>query len=356
MQIDRDTKQTCTAGFDSAGSLRKHEDRVHGAIRFWCDECEKTLENGVPKKMGFTTKAQLSSHIRSAHADCMFCTQKCSSQAELQKHIETRHSGKSVEERKTAHCTFPGCDKSFTKQSNLNVHIRTIHKGERFTCGKVDLRSSIGLAFWDHKGCGNDFASKVNLEDHVRTQHMGLPSLLVAKRKKNQNPAPPKPRKRGKKNQDVVDQLTGAGYGDDEVRNIPCLIRDCEWMFSREYDLVQHLETKHTMSAEEIEAAAENALAGNPQFEPNHAFPNDDRAGMDALYDQAELEWDLQRHAEDGGQFWIGAEEVPNVEPSDQWLQDESEMRRLIGQDVATPLDPTLPQFSEQVDPQLQNL
>ena len=44
---------------------------------------------------------------------------------------------------------------------------------------------------------------------------------------------------------DAISALTGSGYAQDPVRNIPCDIAGCEWMFSREYDLTQHKRVKH---------------------------------------------------------------------------------------------------------------
>lgn len=74
--VDPITNEKCNAGYDSAGALRKHEDRVHGALRFWCDEC--AANGGQPT--GFVTKMQLNKHMRTEHADCLFCDMKCTSE------------------------------------------------------------------------------------------------------------------------------------------------------------------------------------------------------------------------------------------------------------------------------------
>lgn len=64
--IDPATHLQCTAGYDSAGALRKHEDRLHGALRFWCDVC---TSEGALQPAGFPTNTQLAKHIRNEHAN-----------------------------------------------------------------------------------------------------------------------------------------------------------------------------------------------------------------------------------------------------------------------------------------------
>jgi len=195
--FDSDTQTVCNAGFDTAGALRKHEDRVHGALRFWCDECstsEANTSEGVPRQVGFRTMNELSKHIRTEHSNCIFCDTKCRSQVELQRHIETQHAGSvaierivNIAELKIIPCTFPGCDKTFTKNYNLSVHVRTVHNGERFICSASSTTSysfkGPEVASWTGiNACGRDFVSKINLEDHIRTQHLGLPSVVNAKK------------------------------------------------------------------------------------------------------------------------------------------------------------------------------
>ncbi|OBT71690.1 hypothetical protein VF21_09660 [Pseudogymnoascus sp. 05NY08] len=241
--IDPTTNLQCTAGYDSAGALRKHEDRLHGALRFWCDVC--TTE-GAPQPAGFPTNTQLAKHIRNEHANCIFCDLRCSSERELQRHIETFHAATSSSPaRKQIPCTYPGCDKSFTKKYNLDVHVRTSHEGQRFICGQTDFSKSAKLRAWDGSdACGKDFVSKVNLEDHIRTQHLGLPSTVNARRVKK-NSIGAKPRKAKSVMDDAVNALTGTNYAQDPVRNIPCDAGGCDWMFSRDYDLIQHKRVKH---------------------------------------------------------------------------------------------------------------
>ncbi|KFY79463.1 hypothetical protein V499_01523 [Pseudogymnoascus sp. VKM F-103] len=44
---------------------------------------------------------------------------------------------------------------------------------------------------------------------------------------------------------DAVNALTGTNYAQDPVRNIPCDVGECDWKFSRDYDLIQHRRVKH---------------------------------------------------------------------------------------------------------------
>jgi general transcription factor IIIA len=60
------------------------------------------------------------------------------------------------------------------------------------------------------------------------------------------------------------------------------------------------------------------------------------REEIGALYDQADIDWELQRRALEGGAFWIGADEMQKSfrgEAVDEWTQEEMEMRRLVGDD-----------------------
>jgi len=262
----------CTAGYDSAGALRKHEDRIHGALRFWCDECSA---EGAAQPAGFSTKAQLTKHIRNEHANCLFCELKCSSERELQRHIETFHAASStMPKRKQIPCTYPSCEKFFTKNYNLDVHVRTAHEGQRFICGQTDLSKSSKLEVWDGvDACGKDFVSKVNLEDHVRTQHLGLPSTVNARRVKK-NGIGARPRKAKSVSDDAISALTGMGYGQDPVRNIACDVDGCDWMFSRDYDLLQHKRSKHGLAPP---PCYEDYTAEPPPQDPHPAmYPNDD--------------------------------------------------------------------------------
>lgn len=344
--IDPITQEHCNAGFDGAGGLRKHEDRVHGILRFFCPECVipgSLAPDGSAMNVGFTTEAQLQAHIKKEHANCPFCERRCASQRELEKHIETQHSGTTLAQRKNIPCTYLGCNKTFTKKSNLTVHIRTVHNGERYICGTFDVSKVPDLSSWNGgDACGKDFVSKANLEDHVRTAHLGLPSLINSKRKKSvsvsddedYNPDAP-PKKRGRKTKpSALDDLIGASYAEDERRTIPCTVPDCPYKFMREYDLQVHLRSKHSLPNPNLSTGevVQDSLGEFGSEEPQHvnSLQQDGNALHDMYDDQAyNIDWDLQGHALEDGPFWIGADNH-GVPVQDQWMQDEMEMRRLV--------------------------
>ncbi|KAF4121145.1 hypothetical protein GMORB2_2107 [Geosmithia morbida] len=159
----------CDAAFDTRASLRRHADRQHGEPRFWCAECASTAS----APLGFTTQALLQAHIKRDHQDCIFCDFKSTSQAELERHVELHHSGRSVQDRRSVRCPHPGCPKTFTRRSNCNNHVRTAHQGLRYVCGQVGLPPSLDGQHGTYHPCGQGFASKARLEDHVRHVHLG---------------------------------------------------------------------------------------------------------------------------------------------------------------------------------------
>lgn len=363
--IDPDTKFICNAGFDTAGALRKHEDRAHGALRFWCDECSSgdVGNDGTAPETGFRTHNELMKHIRTEHSNCIFCDMKCNSQKELQKHIEIQHSSGTasefnsrVSERKSIPCTYLGCGKTFTKKYNLQAHIRTVHNGERFTCSSSALptfKSPVLTSWTGENACGKDFVTKANLEDHIRTQHLKLPSVVNAKRIKGSKAA-----KKSKKfaeevadDLEAIERLTGVGYTQDETRKISCVMAGCPWRFTRQYDLEQHVKSKHNSSITDpdIDDAIENATAAALQAASGTInADSNDRSTLDSMYDQAAANWEWEmensassaaRRGNDG--FWIGAsdhreeeDDGPNAGADgngDEWAMEEEEMRRLIG-------------------------
>jgi general transcription factor IIIA len=254
------THDSCAEGFDSHGALRRHVEREHGALRFWCDECNTpapTNPSSDPPpppqpRVGFTTLLLLQSHMRRAHMTCMFCDLPCGSQADVERHIDTHHAPKPlppVQDRKTVSCPYPHCPKAFTRVSNLNTHIKAAHKGVRFVCGQVDTFSVSDIADWNwaEEGCGQAFISKVKLEDHVRFVHLG-------------RPRPPRLY--------TVPAATTAGAAVAEMegpanRNVPCAVGDCPAMFIRHADRERHVHKYHDRREPE---AGEGAGVIDPQL------------------------------------------------------------------------------------------
>lgn len=263
----------CGKGFDTAGALRRHVEREHGEIKFWCEECGAG-EDGT--RVGFRTLLQLQTHMRKEHVNCVFCDVRCGSQAELERHVDMYHSGTTVEDRKTVLCTWEGCGKKFTRVSNLNTHIRTAHQGLRFVCGQVDTSETEDIADWNwaEEGCGQSFVSRMKLEEHVRFVHLG--------------------RKRPPKLYTVESALPGEA---DEMsaavptRTIPCSVDGCLAKFARHYDLERHLlDAHHGLSGDQDDGAIDPRLqeatvgaAGEEPFWIGSAVtPADEQASFEA--------------------------------------------------------------------------
>ncbi|KAI0131625.1 hypothetical protein F4776DRAFT_655154 [Hypoxylon sp. NC0597] len=327
----------CGAGFDTAGALRRHQEKEHGEIRFWCDECSAQQDgdkSGQQKRVGFTTMSLLQAHMKQAHVNCMFCGLQCNGRSELEQHMESQHSNpKSLEERKTVVCTWPGCTKTFTKKSNLNVHIRSFHEGLRFVCGNVDLSGTEDLASWSQSdGCGESFVTKANLENHIRYVHLGY-------ERPEQTQSAPKPKQPPSSN--LLDELIGAG--EKSRRTLACTIPGCTVKFAHNGELQAHLQNEHIIEQALMEEVGQ---VSNPMLaQPPMAF-DDMMQGM--------ANWEEENGNE---QFWIGAEEpglgISGTQGLDQdWVHEEAEMRQLIDpyplEPLRGPIDPTLDDFQFQ--------
>ncbi|KAI1374987.1 hypothetical protein F4677DRAFT_424243 [Hypoxylon crocopeplum] len=316
----------CDAEFDNAGALKRHQEREHGEIRYWCDECSAQQggddDPSEQKRVGFTTMALLQAHMKQNHASCMFCGLPCETKADLDQHIDSEHTNiKSVEERKNVACTWPGCTKKFTKRSNLNVHIRSAHQGVRFVCGEVDLSGTAGLATWPQsEGCGESFVTKANLENHVRYVHLEY-------ERPEQPQAASKPREHSPSN--ILDALTGAG--DKSRRTLPCTIPHCKAKFAHNGELEAHLQSEHIIEQALLEQGAPAEDVMLPMMPFDEMMP-----GMP--------EWGGNN---ENDAFWAGATggignpEMPG--PDDEWHRDEAEMQRpLHPLELAGLIDPAL--------------
>jgi general transcription factor IIIA len=318
------TLQNCNAGFTGQTGLRKHEETVHGLFQYFCPQCvleDVFSPDGSPMYLGFTTNAQLEAHVKKDHVNCPFCDRKCSSRPELNKHIESQHSGTTLEERKIFPCTWAGCNKTFTKKYNLDVHFRSLHEGIRYICGAYSVSGTPELATWDGvDGCGKQLTSKANLVDHVRTAHLGLSSALNANRKKTE------PKIRNAK-PSALDELLGTAYENDERRTFKCVMPDCPKKFIREFDLNNHIRNKHPLLMSEVDHVDEDFDAGAGVNFGGVSAEEDE--ALQTLSDHAEVDWASQGLEFATGKFWIGADDGM-FEEHDQWATEEMEMRRLI--------------------------
>ncbi|KAI3339001.1 transcription factor IIIA [Ustulina deusta] len=328
-----ESASTCGQEFDTAGALRRHQERDHGENRFWCDECATQHDDtGNPRKVGFPTLSLLQAHMKNSHVNCMFCGETCNGRDDLERHLESDHANrttveelKSIEERKTVACPWPGCAKTFTRTSNLNAHIRSTHEGVRFVCGEFDLTKTEDLATWSNsQGCGQAFCLKFALENHVRYVH------LMHKRPQPNHSAVPLSSQQHQANPTMLEQLTGVG--EKSRRTLPCTFSGCYLKFTYSGELEAHVQKEHQIEQALLASVEEPSTTTS---EPSTAF-QDVAQGM--------TEWE----ADYGGEaFWVGADmQALNVDSTgvdEEWLRDEAEMRRLIGPDELNGLiDPSL--------------
>jgi general transcription factor IIIA len=360
----------CEAAFHTANALKRHVDREHGELKFWCDECgDKIGPNGKPDRKGFTTMEYLQAHIKNEHLNCMFCDTRCTGKWELEKHIEMQHSGNTAADRKSIACTWEGCQKRFTKKSNLAAHVRTAHEGQRFICGRVDLNGTKDLENWPSalEGCGQGFVTKANLEGHVRFVHLGFS----------------RPKWFNLEGESCTDDLLNniSGVTNEEKRNIQCTVEGCAFRFIRYHDLQVHLQLyNHEEQIEDLDnvdskvfdlvhADAEVSLAP-PPHSPRTTLMNDSLK-VEAMqtghqgYDDSIFNHDQQstpsaymypsleevfpgeeQHTNDI--FWIGASaEFESLKgqrfaDEEQWHQDQADMRALIDTTLSPSIDPLL--------------
>ncbi|KAL8972082.1 MAG: hypothetical protein Q9183_000737 [Haloplaca sp. 2 TL-2023] len=352
-ELQDDDGNECGQGFDTAGRLQSHQGRVHGGKRFWCSICvDKVAEQDTAlnetlatDEGGFATYAKLQEHIKFQHPpECSQCGIVCCSQRELKNHLEIAHGSLDVNDRKTHRCPESDCGRAFTKKWNLNAHIQSAHNSKKYICGEVPLEALNRVEGWDGaNACGRGLSTKGSLESHIRTAHIGQGRKRITKK--------------GKEMPDTTEQallkLTGAGYEEESGRNISCPLPDCDFRFSRGYDLQVHLTSKHGSSeevAKQLSTGVRNcssALGNAIPADMMHDVDPRDWHMMDTTgygsYDDGEIQGN--------GHFWLGGDNHEEGCGEDAWLRDEMEMRMLIdGEDTEmqgshgalTTLDPTL--------------
>ncbi|CAK7566450.1 MAG: hypothetical protein SEPTF4163_004396 [Sporothrix epigloea] len=384
------SSKMCDAVFDSQGALRRHIERDHTAPKYWCEECRNASGNAV----GFATRVLLEAHMRHEHVDCPFCEMRCMGPAELHRHIDMHHSGKSVADRKNIACPYDGCGKLFTRRANLNVHIRAAHKGLRFICGDADAASVTtsctgddtarvplqcatdpALAAWEARveGCGRGFVSKMKLEEHILYVHLGhgrpapaVAPLVVYNKDAAVATGSPSTLFAGgefppatSSTDEMIDALLGSN------RTLMCSVAGCDARFVRNHDLNVHLRRDHTapdvdgndhendiqfndsngnlfnpdefwigggdlLNHDGIASASVSAFAAEDDM--FRAYLDMDNGGQGPYGQTRDMEMSLALHGASGlpPQMINGHVMVNDSE----WQVDEAEMRQLIGSDV----------------------
>ncbi|KAF2403247.1 hypothetical protein EJ06DRAFT_490186 [Trichodelitschia bisporula] len=270
------TGSPCGSGFNTQGRLNEHIARNHSGPRYVCTICASHTSiqddgSGKPPHITFQfyRYSDLRAHNEAVHPlSCPHCRTACTSQREMNRHLELQHPEYAPTPTLVAQfpCPEEGCDRIFTKYGNLKIHISSVHlKVRGFVCGVTDLSTSKRLEGlqWDPEtdGCLKSYLGKAALEDHVRTEHLGL--VRWAKRgaqregdeDEDAEQRPVKKQRRGKApglTVSAASLLTGVGY-EQSGRHISCVIPQCEHRFFREYDLRLHLDTAHGKAKMEVE-------------------------------------------------------------------------------------------------------
>ncbi|KAH7038196.1 uncharacterized protein B0I36DRAFT_284281 [Microdochium trichocladiopsis] len=329
---DEETGVVCKAGFENSGALRRHQEREHGELRFWCDECSKGAagERGSPGRAGFPSLALLQAHIKTAHVACMFCGEMCNGRESLEEHIEVQHSTQSTGgERKRVSCSWPGCKKTFAKQANLNVHVRSVHEGQRFICGQVDLSGTPDICAWPQDdGCGESFTTKANLENHVRFVHL---KFQRPERERHSEAS------RSAANP-LLDALSGSGASFRHT--IACTVEGCTFKLATAGELEGHLQKEHSLFMptmhETLESTSDQLILDATAMSPAAAAAAAINA---AAHDATASLWDNEKVDLDDT-FWYGGDiagpDFATPTYDDEWMRDEAEMRQLIGDSVST--------------------
>jgi hypothetical protein len=311
-------EQDCTESFDSKPALKRHKERVHGELKYWCGECGRITEpDGTPRRVGFTTELLLHAHLKKEHQNCLFCEFKSASRWELDQHVDMHHSGKTVKDRKTHACTHDGCDKKFTKNSNLMAHVRTAHEGFRFICGEVVLSGPDYANWTNEQGCGARFSTKVRLEDHIRFLHLGheRPSKFS------------KPNGLANDAAAFIDELSGVA---NQTKNT-IFCPECGEGFARYHDLQVHLSHGHIDTPDVSNVPASFLNHSDGDITPEMSFRDFQSSWLGTTTEQDET----------------FAAQMDYGPPKDDWLEDEANIL-LLARDS--------PHLEMNIDPSLAGL
>ena len=276
--VDAETGTGCTSGYQTEGALQRHMGKAHSggqAEEHFCMLCmspgsdTETIqtESGetitVPTQpLAFATNEELVAHTEEHHPPiCSQCGQRFKNTSTLKTHFDTVHADPAKQPRFP--CPKPDCDSVFNRKHNLTVHIQTVHdKQFKYFCTSDALQHSKheDLKAWNgENACGAAFKAKSSLDQHVRTHHLGLGNRKE-RRKAAKSQKKPEP--------SMLTLLTGVGY--EKGREVPCLVKTCDYRFYMDRDLRRHLRAAHSVPEDEVD------------------------------------EMIRERDAMTGGQFWIG--------------------------------------------------
>merc|ERR1719150_1555934 len=105
---------------------------------------------------------------------CHLCVRIFSTKANLSSHIRHVHMGEAKHSRvKSIPC--PHCNKMFSRKGHMTEHVRTVHEGKKRIYKEVNCQH-----------CGKTFRRKWGLNIHISSAHADLVSSLVKKYTNNQ--------------------------------------------------------------------------------------------------------------------------------------------------------------------------
>merc|ERR1712013_905210 len=98
---------------------------------------------------------------------CHLCVRIFSTKANLSSHIRHVHLGEAKHSRvKSIPC--PHCNKMFSRKGHMTEHVRTVHEGKKRIYKEVNCQH-----------CGKTFRRKWGLNIHISSAHADLVSSLV---------------------------------------------------------------------------------------------------------------------------------------------------------------------------------
>ncbi|PNS21457.1 Transcription factor IIIA [Sphaceloma murrayae] len=285
--IDAATGTVCGQAFKKFSALKQHRERIHSGLRYFCHECspeEKESDmamdesaSQLPAVVGFILFSDFQKHMKDVHPPkCLVCGKACETSARLKAHMDIEHQD--VEARRTVPCKEASCDRMFTRTGNMLVHYKSAHQNQKFLCVPMPGQQFNTIPDWDGSGaCGDGFSTKAALEKHIRTQHLHLPLPNKGKEKRKarkarmvaeQNDAMAVDKSQSEYGQAAAGMLTG--MGDDDSKEISCVLAFCPQRFRRWDDLEGHLGDAHGYSGlaafDAVDAMREKVALSGGQF------------------------------------------------------------------------------------------